>query len=133
MAVATAPSGANQTGGFRPEAETSESANHVQTMREGRETVSHLEESVEERFGVSVEMVQVVLFMAGSMSGIPVLVVVLSEVFSLQSFNDSTGPFADVITSLETTGGAALGLLVIGLLVVGANRVMGFFGGGGGF
>jgi hypothetical protein len=56
---------------------------------------------------------------------------VLNEVFGLSSISNSTGPFADVITSLETTGGAALGLLVIGLLVVGANRVMGFFGGGG--
>jgi hypothetical protein len=33
--------------------------------------------------------------------------------------------------SLESTGGAALGLIVIGLLVLAANRVMGFFGGGG--
>jgi len=59
----------------------------------------------------------------GGMIGIAVLVIVLNEMFS--------GPFTSVIDSLETTGGAALGLLVIGFLVLAANRIMGFFGGGG--
>ena len=132
MAIATAPDGANQTG-FRPEVETTESTKRVKTMREGREAVTELEDRVEERFGVSVDMMDVVRVIGGAMIGIAVLVVVLNEVFSLDAIANDSGPFADVITSLETTGGAALGLLVIGLLVVGANRVMGFFGGGGGF
>lgn len=126
MAVATA-----DTGGFRPEAETSESANSVKTMREGQRAVSELETRVEDRFNVSVDLMDVVRVIGGAMIGIAVLVVVLNEVFSLDAINSSSGPFADVITSLQSTGGAALGLLVIGLLVVGANRVMGFFGGGG--
>lgn len=67
----------------------------------------------------------------GAMIGISVLVVVLNEVFSLDSISNSSGPFADVITQLTTIGGAGLGLLVIGILVLAANRVMGFFGGGG--
>jgi len=67
----------------------------------------------------------------GAMIGIAVLVVVLNEVFALNSVSNSSGPFSDVITQLQNIGGAALGLIVIGLLVAGANRVMGFFGGGG--
>jgi hypothetical protein len=145
MAIATAPEGANQTDsgpqepqgptldGFRPDVEPTESANHVQTMYEGRRAVAEVEDRLEERFGISVDMMDVVRVIGGAMIGIAVLVVVLNEVFSLDAIANDSGPFADVITSLETTGGAALGLLVIGLLVVGANRVMGFFGGGGGF
>jgi len=67
----------------------------------------------------------------GAMVGISVLVVVLNEIFTLDAINNSSGPFADVISQLTGIGGAALGLLVIGILVLGANRVMGFFGGGG--
>ena len=82
------------------------------------------------------QIMREVRMIGGAMIGIAVLVVVLNEVFSLDTIatgpNGSyTGPFGDVLGSLETTGAAALGLLVIGLLVLGANRVMGFFGGGG--
>jgi uncharacterized membrane protein YesL len=76
-------------------------------------------------------IMDVVRVIGGAMIGIAVLVVVLNEVFALDAINNSTGSFSGVIDSLETTGAAALGLLVIGLLVLGANRVMGFFGGGG--
>ena len=79
----------------------------------------------------SANIMRVVRVLGGAMIGIAILVVVLNEVFSLQSINQSTGPFSGVIDSLQSTGGAALGLLVIGLLVLAANRVMGFFGGGG--
>jgi hypothetical protein len=126
MAVATA-----ENGGFRPEAETSESANNIETMREGQRAANALGDSLEETFGVSVDMMGVVRVIGGTMIGIAILVVVLNEVFALDSINNSSGEFSSVIDSLESTGGAALGLLVIGLLVVGANRVMGFFGGGG--
>lgn len=67
----------------------------------------------------------------GAMIGISVLVVVLNEVFSLDAISNSSGEFSGVIDQLVNIGGAALGLLVIGILVLGANRVMGFFGGGG--
>jgi len=76
-------------------------------------------------------IMQQVRLIAGAMIGISVLVIVLNEVFSLQSISNSTGPFSGVIDSLESTGGAALGLLVVGLLVVSANAVMSFFGRGG--
>jgi len=67
----------------------------------------------------------------GGMIGITVLVIVLNEMFTLEAIANDTGPFSDVIDSVTSTGGAALGLLVIGFLVLGANRIMGFFGGGG--
>lgn len=72
-----------------------------------------------------------VRLIAGAMIGISVLVIVLNEVFSLNAISNSSGPFSDVITSLKNTGGAALGLLVVGLLIVAANAVMSFFGRGG--
>jgi len=67
----------------------------------------------------------------GAMIGLAVGIVVLNEVFSLNSIADSSGPFSDVITQIENIGGAALGLIVIGLLVAAANQIMSFFGGGG--
>jgi len=104
-------------------------ASHADALDAGRRAVDTLDDATSERL----DMMQTVRVLGGSMIGIAILVVVLNEVFSLESINASTGPFSGVIDSLETTGGAALGLLVIGLLVLGANRVMGFFGGGGGF
>jgi len=41
---------------------------------------------------------------------------------------NSTGPFAGVIDSLETTGVAAMTLLVIGLLVISASYIMRYMG-----
>jgi len=73
-----------------------------------------------------------VRLIGGALIGISVLVVVLSEVFSLDQIQNASGSFGGIIDSLESTGVAALSLLVIGLLVVAANRVMGFFGGRGG-
>jgi aspartate oxidase len=76
-------------------------------------------------------IMDVVRVIGGAMIGLAVLVVVLNSVFTLDTIQSGSGPFQSVIDSLETTGGAALGLLVIGLLVVAANRIMGFFGRGG--
>jgi len=73
-----------------------------------------------------------VRLLGGAMIGIAVLVVVLNEVFSLDTISNGTGPFSGITDSLQSTGVAAMSLLVVGLLVVAANRVMGFFGGRGG-
>lgn len=87
--------------------------------------------SISERTGRSqAEVMGAVRMIGGAMIGIAVLVIVLNEVFTLDAM-DTEGPFETVTDSLESTGAAALGLLVIGLLVVAANRVMGFFGSGG--
>jgi hypothetical protein len=98
---------------------------HREAIKTGAETVNRLDSKT------SVDMMDAVRLIGGAMIGIAVLVVVLNEVFSLESISNTSGPFGDVIQSLQNTGGAALGLLVIGLLVVGANRIMSFFGGGG--
>lgn len=76
------------------------------------------------------QIMRAVRTVGGAMIGIAVLVVVLNEVFELDAVANSSGEFGGVIDSLTSVGGAALGLLVIGLLVLAANRVMGFFGGG---
>ena len=94
-----------------------------------------VEETTPEAFaeqGLSAaSIMRTVRVIGGAMIGIAVLVVVLDEIFTINSISNSTGPFSGVIDSLEGTGVAALSLLVIGLLVAAANRVMGFFGGGG--
>jgi len=97
-------------------------------LQTGADAVSKLERKAGMSHGNMMGTVRVI---GGAMIGIAVLVVVLNEVFALSSVSNSSGPFSDVIGQLETIGGAALGLIVIGLLVAGANRVMGFFGGGG--
>ena len=82
------------------------------------------------QLGATMSIMGAVRMIGGGIIGLAVIVVVLNDVMSLASVENSTGPFSDVITSLEETGGAALGLLVIGFLVAAASRVMGFFGGG---
>jgi len=77
-------------------------------------------------------IMRVVRLIGGAMIGIAVLTVVLNQIFELDSIANSTGPFSGITDSLTTIGVSALSLLVIGLLVVAANRVMGFFGGQGG-
>ena len=88
-------------------------------------------EEWEEEGLAQAEVMRTVRVIGGAMIGISVLVIVLNEVFSINSISNSTGPFSGIIDSLESTGVAAMSLLVVGLLVAAANRVMGFFGGGG--
>ena len=94
-----------------------------------------VETTTRERFAeqglASASIMGTVRVIGGAMIGLAVLVVVLDEIFTINSIANSSGPFSGVIDSLEGTGVAALSLLVIGLLVAAANRVMGFFGGGG--
>jgi len=87
----------------------------------------------EEQGLAQAEIMRTVRVIGGAMIGIAVLVVVLNEVFSINSISNSTGPFSGITDSLTTTGVAAMSLLVVGLLVAAANRIMGFFGGNGGF
>lgn len=89
-------------------------------------------EKISNRTGTSeANVMRTVRVIGGAMIGIAILALVLTEVFTLEAMNITDGPFASVMDSLESTGAAALGLLVIGLLVLAANRVMGFFGQGG--
>ena len=56
-----------------------------------------------------------------------VMVLVLTEVYN--AVDVAEGPFAGVVDSLESTGAAAMTLLVVGLLVVAAMAIMRFFNG----
>ena len=94
-------------------------------------------EKLQNRTGMShAQMMGAVRFIGGATIGIAVIVLVLNEIFTLEAFETDAdgnyeGPFGSILGSLESTGAAALGLLVIGLLVLAANQVMGFFGSGG--
>ena len=96
------------------------------------QTGEHAVDSLQESTGLSQAAIMgTVRLIGGAMIGIAILALVLTEVFTLEAMNITDGPFEGVLDSLEGTGAAALGLLVIGLLVAAANQVMGFFGGGG--
>lgn len=75
-------------------------------------------------------IMRVVQLVGGAVVGIAIVVLVVNEVLTVNAIANSTGPFSGVITSLETTGVAAMTLLVVGLLVVAASSIMDFFGGG---
>jgi hypothetical protein len=105
----------------------------MSVLETGIETV----ETVDEQTDYSTaRIMQSVRMIGGAMIGLAILVAVLTEVFQLDQFSTDadgnySGPFGGVLDSLTATGPAALGLLVIGLLVVAANAVMQFFGGQG--
>ncbi|WP_121744895.1 hypothetical protein [Natronorubrum halophilum] len=69
-----------------------------------------------------------VQLIGGAMVTILIIALVLSEVYS--AVDISEGPFSEIATDLETTGVAAISLLVVGLLVVAASAIMRYFGGG---
>jgi len=75
-------------------------------------------------------IVATVRMMGGALVTLLLVGVVLNEIFT--SVNIGSGPFSELGTDIQNTGATALGLLVIGLLVVAANRIIGIFGGGGG-
>lgn len=64
----------------------------------------------------------------GAMITILLIAVVLNEVFG--AVNVGSGPFSSIGTDLETTGVAAIGLLVVGLIIIAANALLARFGGG---
>jgi len=53
------------------------------------------------------------------LASIAIGVVILNQIFSIDSIANSSGPFAGVIDTLETVGSAALVLLVVGLVAYG--------------
>jgi|GEM_PF-1682820 len=58
-----------------------------------------------------------------------IIALVLNEVYAAVDIGE--GPFSDVVDDLETTGVAALSLLIVGLIIVAASAIMRVFGGGG--
>jgi len=73
-------------------------------------------------------MLNEIRLIGGGLIMVLVVTLVLTEVYN--AVDVSSGPFSDVVTSLETTGAAALTLLVVGFLVIAATAIMRFFGGG---
>lgn len=57
---------------------------------------------------------------------IGLIVVVLNEVFSINAINNSTGPFAGVIGTVESLGTAALTILAVGFIILAGAVAMGF-------
>jgi hypothetical protein len=87
-------------------------------------------ESFRDRFEDRQSIVRTVRLVGGAMITILLVAVVLNEIFG--AVNVGSGPFSSIGNDLETTGVAAMGLLIVGLLIVAANRLMSIFGGGGG-
>jgi hypothetical protein len=92
---------------------------------EKEEQARFLADSYDGRLGIMREA----QLIGGAMITILLIAVVLNEVF--QAVNVGSGPFSQIGTDLETTGVAAVGLLVVGLIVVAANALLGMFGSGG--
>lgn len=72
-----------------------------------------------------------VRMIGGAVVLIAIVTLVVNEVLTVDSIANSNGPFSGVIDSLNSTGVAAMTLLVVGLIVVAARAIMGYMGGGG--
>lgn len=87
--------------------------------------------AAQQRLGI----MQEVQLVGSAMVIILIIALVLTEVFEAVEFEQDadgnyTGPFGEIVGDLETTGVAAMSLLVVGLIVVAASAIMRFFGGG---
>lgn len=65
----------------------------------------------------------------GALVMVVIIALVLTEVYNSVEIDD-TSPFHDIVESAETTGVAAITLLIVGLLVLAASVIMRFMGGG---
>ena len=84
------------------------------------------------QMGSKMSVMGAIRVVGGALIMLGIILVVLNEVYTLETIANSTGPFSDQITAAQNTGGSALGLLIIGLLAAAGSRIMGMFGGGGG-
>ena len=76
-----------------------------------------------------------VRMIGGALVAIVIIALVLTEVYNAVDFETDadgnyTGPFGEIVATAETTGVAAITLLVVGLLVLAASVIMRFMGGG---
>ena len=69
-----------------------------------------------------------VRMIGGALVGILIIALVLTEVHDAVAIEE--GPFAEISTAAESTGVAAITLLVVGLLVLAASVIMRFMGAG---
>jgi len=111
-------------------------SNVMQTGREAlgmssaRDFELESDEVTEEAEEQTLPVMGAVRMIGGAVVGIAVIVLVVNEVLTIGAVSNSTGPFSGVIDSLETTGVAAMTLLVVGLVVVAAQQIMSYMGGG---
>ena len=76
-----------------------------------------------------------VRMIGGALVAIVIIALVLTEVYNAVDFETDadgnyTGPFGEIVATAESTGVAAITLLVVGLLVLAASVIMRFMGGG---
>jgi len=76
------------------------------------------------------DVMRTVQMIGGAVIGIAVITIVVNQLLTTDIVANTTGPFDGVIDSLSSTGVAAMTLLVVGLLVAAASRLLDFFGGG---
>lgn len=96
--------------------------------QEWADDVSEKATIAEQQLGDWYDIVQEVRLVGGAMITILLIAVVLNEVFA--SVDVGSGPFSSIGNDLETTGVAAMGLLIVGLIIVAANAILSRFGGG---
>lgn len=101
----------------------------MSSAQEWADGVEQQAEMAYDHYASRMDIVRTVRLVGGAMITILLVAVVLNEVFN--SVNVGSGPFSQIGTDLETTGVAAVSLLVVGLLIVAANRLMNIFGGSG--
>jgi len=99
-------------------------------MSSARDFELESDEVTEEAEEQTLPVMGAVRMIGGAVVGIAVIVLVVNEVLTIGAVSNSTGPFSGVIDSLETTGVAAMTLLVVGLVVVAAQQIMSYMGGG---
>jgi hypothetical protein len=122
---------ASQTGNTAPGATPQES-----TVDQPAQSESIAGEALREgyalrqRFDDRQAIVRTVRLVGGAMITILLVALVLNEIFNAIAVG--SGPFSGIATDLQSTGVAAMGLLIVGLIIVAANRLMNIFGGGGG-
>ena len=76
-----------------------------------------------------------VRMIGGALVAIVIIALVLTEVYNAVDFETDadgnyTGPFGEIVATAESTGVAAITLLIVGLLVLAASVIMRFMGGG---
>jgi len=62
---------------------------------------------------------------AGLMT-VALVVIVLNQLFTLEIVNNTSGPFASTIDTVESIGGGALTIVVVGFLVLAGAVAMSF-------
>lgn len=71
-------------------------------------------------------------YIGGAIVGAFMIIVVLSMIYSLDIVQSADGPFGNLTDTFVDYGVAALSLVGVGLVLLGANYAMGMFGTGGG-